>query len=121
MKGATTSGGTRIGRPAALSMIAHWVTARTRTLPSSPTNSMWRSNRAPLGASPDPGAAGQRLAIEGGAEVIDLVPHHDPDIIVLVRGVGDAVPMRQRDFLDPLHPDGIVDVAKLVDVLGARR
>jgi hypothetical protein len=29
--------------------------------------------------------------------------------------------MGHRDLLDPLHPNGIVDVAELVDVLGAGR
>ena len=40
--------------------------------------------------------------------------------IVLVGGVGDAAPVGHGDGLHPLHPDGIVDVAKLVDVLGPR-
>ena len=50
--GSATSFGTLIGRPLARSMIAQVVLARTRGLPSSPTNSTWRSKRAPLGASP---------------------------------------------------------------------
>src|SRR5262245_2864407 len=46
--------------------------------------------------------------------------HHDPDIVVLVLYVGDAVPMGQGDFLDPLHPYRIVDMAELVDCVGGR-
>ena len=53
-----------------------------------------------------------------GAQIIDLVPHHDPEVSVLVRRVGDRIPMRDRDLLDPLHPHRIVDVPELVDVLG---
>src|SRR5690606_2325243 len=50
-KGATTAPVTRRGRPLALSRSAHTVRARTCTRPSSPVNSMYRSNFAPCGAS----------------------------------------------------------------------
>ncbi len=33
-------------------------------------------------------------------------------------GIGHRIPMRHRDRLNPLNPHRIVDVAKLVDVLG---
>ena len=53
------------------------------------------------------------------AEIIDLMAHHDPIIGLLVGCRRDVVPMGDRDLLDPLHPDRIVDVPELVDVLGA--
>src|SRR5690606_17539686 len=49
--GAITAPVTRRGRPLALSSSAHIVRARTCTRPSSPVNSMKRSNFAPCGAS----------------------------------------------------------------------
>ena len=101
-------------------MIAQVVRARTRGLPSSPMNSTWRSKRAPLGASPTQVRAGHRLAGADGAQIIDLVPGHDPDIGVDMLGRRDRVPVRGRHVLDPAHPGGIVDVAELVNVLGPR-
>ena len=68
----------------------------------------------------DPGPGGDPVAGESGAEIIDLVAHHDPIISVLVRRVGDRFPVRDRDLLDPLHPHRIVDVPELVDVLPPR-
>ena len=100
-------------------MIAQSVRARTHGFPSGPMNSMWRSNRAPLRRFADPGPSDDSVALAGGAQIIDLVAHHDPMICVLVRRIGDAVPMRHRDLLDPLHPHRIVDVPELVDVLGS--
>src|SRR5215203_6611847 len=73
-----------------------------------------------LGGLADPGPSGQHLALEGGAEIVDLVPNHDPDIVVLMGRIGDAVPMGQSDFLNPLDPDRIVDVAELIDRFGRR-
>ena len=58
------------------------------------------------------------IAFESGAQVIDLVPDHDPEISVLVGLRSDGFPMCNRDLLDPLNPDRIVDVPKFVDVLG---
>ena len=118
--GAATSGGTRSGRPVALSRIAQVVLARTRGLPSSPMNSTWRSKRAPLRRLADPGAPGHRLAGADRAQIIDLVPGHDPDIGLDMLGRRDRVPVRGRHVLDPAHPGGIVDMAELVDVLGLR-
>ena len=119
-KGAATSGGTRNGRPVALSRIAQVVLARTRGLPSSPMNSTWRSKRAPFGASP---TQVRPVTVSPGptrAQIVDLVADHDPDIGVDMLGRRDRVPVRGRDVLDPAHPGGIVDVAELVDVLGRR-
>ena len=118
--GAATSGGTRSGRPLALSRIAQVVRARTRTLPSSPTNSTWRSKRAPFGASP---TQVRPVTVSPGptrAQIVDLVPGHDPDIGVDMGRRRDRVPVRRRHVLDPAHPGGIVDVAELVDVPGPR-
>ena len=84
-------------------------------------NSMKRSKRAPCGASPTQVRAVIRSPSNGGTQIIDLVPHHDPEISVLVRRVRYRIPMRDRDLLDPLHPYGIVDVPELVDVLARRR
>ena len=69
----------------------------------------------------DPGSPDQAVAFIGGAQIIDLVPDHDPEVGVVVGRVADGMPVRHRDRLNPLHPDGIVDVAELVDVLGTRR
>src|SRR3546814_4265384 len=66
----------------------------------------------------DPGARGHRLAGAERAQIVDLVPHHDPDIDMLVALRRGGVPMRGRDLLNPLDPDGIVDMAKLVDGVG---
>src|SRR6476469_326070 len=41
---------------------------------------------------PGPGAGSQPLAFKRGAQVIDLVPYHDPEIILLMGGVGNAPP-----------------------------
>src|SRR5688572_8311467 len=54
-----------------------------------------------LGRLADPRPAGHHLAFERGAKIVDLMPHHDPDEVVLMLGRGDAVPMGQRHFLDP--------------------
>ena len=103
-------------------MIAQLVLARTQTFPSSPTNSTWRSKRAPLRRLADPGPADQPVAVEGRAQIIDLVPDHDPEIGVVMRRVGRReCQCATAIVLDPLHPDRIVDVAELVDVLGSRR
>src|SRR3546814_3809874 len=66
----------------------------------------------------DPGARGHRLAGAERAPIVDLVPHHDPDIDMLVALRRGGVPMRGRYLLNPLDPDGIVDMAKLVDGVG---
>src|SRR3546814_5029548 len=42
----------------------------------------------------------------------------DPDIGVLVALWRRGVPMRGRNLLNPLDPDGVVDVAELVDGVG---
>src|SRR5947209_2640557 len=65
----------------------------------------------------DPGAGGDPLTLKGRAQIVDLVPHYDPVILILVRRIGDRIPMRDGDLLDPLHPHRIVDVPQLVDVL----
>ena len=49
------------------------------------------------------------------------MPHHDPDIGVLMRLRRGRLPMPRRDLLDPLDPDRIVDMAELVDAIGRRR
>ena len=67
----------------------------------------------------DPGSPDQAIAFIGGAQIIDLMPHDDPEEGVVVRRVADRVPMRHRDRLNPLDPYGVVDVAELVDVLGS--
>src|SRR3546814_5986057 len=72
----------------------------------------------PLRLVGDPGARGHRLAGAESAQIIDLVPHHDPDIGVLVALWRRGVPMRGRNLLNPLDPDGVVDVAELVDGVG---
>src|SRR5688572_29114675 len=46
-----------------------------------------------------PGAGGDCLALQHGAEIVDLVADDDPDIIVLMGGVGDGPPVRGRDLL----------------------
>ena len=115
--GAMTSGGTRIGRPLALSMIAQWVRARTQHFAVLADEFHVPVEPRALGRLADPGPRDDPVALEGGAEIVDLVPHDDPEISVLVLRVGDAAPMRHRDLLDPLHPHRIVDVAELVDVL----
>ena len=73
------------------------------------------------GGLADPGSARNAIAFERGAQVIDLVPHNDPEISVVVRGIADGVPVGDGDCLNPLDPDRIVHVAELVDVLGLRR
>src|SRR5205085_7126744 len=65
-----------------------------------------------------PGPRGQPLALQRGAQIVDLVPDNDPEIGVLVLCLGNAGPMGDGDLLHPLHPDGVVDVAEHVDVLG---
>src|SRR5574338_1319499 len=45
-----------------------------------------------LGRIADPGAGGDAVALERRTQIIDLVPHHDPDVPLLVRRVGDAPP-----------------------------
>ena len=67
----------------------------------------------------DPGPGKQAVAVEGRAQIVDLVPDHDPEVGVVMRRVADGVPVRHGDRLDPLHPDRIIDVAELVDVLGS--
>src|SRR3546814_5777089 len=52
------------------------------------------------------------------AQIIDLVPHHDPDIGVPMRLRRRGIPMAGRDLLDPLDPHRIVDMAELVDGVG---
>ena len=90
MNGATTSARNADRPPERLVDDRPLGPARERTaLPSSPTNSMCRSNRAPLRRLADPGPGGDPVALERGAQIIDLVPHHDPEISVLVRRVGD--------------------------------
>ena len=119
--GAITSGGTRSGRPLALSRIAQVVFARTRTLPSRADELDMAVEPRALGRLADPGASGHRLAGADAAQIVDLVPDHDPDIGVDMRRIGDRRPMRGRHVLDPAHPGRIVDVAELVNVLGAER
>ena len=84
-KGATTSGGTRIGRPDALSMIAQWVCARTHGFPSGAGELDVAVEPRALRRLADPGPRRDPVAVERGAEIIDLVPHHDPVISILVR------------------------------------
>ena len=62
---------------------------------------------------------GNPITFEGGAQIIDLVPDHDPVISVPMLLRRHRVPVRHCDLLNPLHPDRIVDVPQLVDVLGA--
>src|SRR5688572_31064265 len=71
----------------------------------------------PLRRFADPGPAGHRLAGADGAQIVDLVPDHDPDISVDMGLRRDRAPVRRRHVLDPAHPGGIVDMAELVDVL----
>jgi hypothetical protein len=121
MNGATTCGGTRIGRPVARSRIAQTVRARTQVFPSLTLSSTKRSKRAPPGSVADPGAGGDPVAFASRAQIVDLVPDHDPEIGVVMLPGGDRAPVRDRDLLNPLHPDGIVDVPELVDVFGKSR
>src|SRR3954451_19918093 len=72
-----------------------------------------------LGRLADPAPGDDAVALVRRAQVIDLVPHHDPEVIVLVRGIGHRFPVRYGDLLDPLYPDGIVHMPELVDMLGA--
>src|SRR5262249_8674766 len=51
-----------------------------------------------------PGSRGDPVALESGTQIVDLVPHHDPEVRVLVVGIGDAAPMCDGDLLHPLHP-----------------
>src|SRR3546814_19344699 len=67
----------------------------------------------PLRLVGDPGARGHRLAGAESAQIIDLVPHPDPDIGVLVALWRRGVPMRGRNLLHPLDPDGVVALAEL--------
>src|SRR5258708_26137626 len=41
----------------------------------------------------DPSAGNDPLTFEHGAQIIDLVPYHDPEIIVLMPGIGDPPAM----------------------------
>ncbi len=107
-----------MGRPVDLSIIAHIVRARTQALPSAPVNSTKSVEARSPGRFADPGSGGDDIAFVGGAQVIDLVPDHDPEISGIVLGRGDRPPVGDRDILYPLHPDRIVDVAELVDVFG---
>src|SRR3546814_20086741 len=52
----------------------------------------------------DPGARGHRLAGAERAQIVDLVPHPDPDIDKLVALGTGGVPMRDRGLLKPLAP-----------------
>ncbi len=68
----------------------------------------------------DPAARCDLLSGFDIAAVIDLVAHHEPDEARAVLGTRHRIPMRGGDVLDPLHPDGIVDVTHDIDVLGQR-
>jgi len=68
----------------------------------------------------DPGPRGHPFAGAERAQIVDLVPHDDPDIGVPVRLRRRRIPMAGRDLLDPLDPDRIVDMAELVDAFGRR-
>ena len=68
-------------------------------------------------ATCDPGSSGDPVVLERGAQVIDLMPYHDPVIRILVRRVRHGVPVRDRYLLDPLNPHCIVHVPELIDVL----
>src|ERR1043165_1850060 len=65
-----------------------------------------------------PGAGGHGLTFPDIAAIVDLVAGDDPDIGVEMLGHGVARPMFGRDLFHPLHPDGIVHMAKAVDMLG---
>src|SRR5579864_506453 len=65
------------------------------------------------------GSGSDQIAHVSRAQIIDLMPHHDPMIGLLQIFPSDCFPMRDRHLLDPLHPDRIVDMAELVDVLGS--
>src|SRR5689334_17809871 len=71
-----------------------------------------------LGRVADPGAAGHGLAGEDRAQIVNLVADHDPDVAVDMLGRGDGVPVGGGHVLDPAHPDRIVDMAELVNVVG---
>ena len=102
-------------------MIAQLVRARTQTSHRCPVNSTRRSKRAPFGASPTHVRPMHPITFKGGAQIIDLMPSHDPEIGLVVRRISDCMPMRDGDGLYPLDPDRIVDVTELVDVLGQRQ
>ena len=115
--GAATSGGTRSGRPLALSRIAQVVLARTLTLPSLADELDMPVEARALRRLADPGPAVTRLA---GADAradnrsrAGSRPRHRASTCSRRR---DCVPVRGRHVLDPAHPGGIVDVAELVDL-----
>ncbi len=68
----------------------------------------------------NPSVSGNALPGSDIAAVINLVPRHDPEIGGDMFRRGNSLPMRCRHILNPPHPDSIVDVAKLVNVVWLR-
>ena len=69
-----------------------------------------------LGFALDPTAGRDAFARRNIAAVVNLVPRHDPMISRDMFRRGNRLPMRRRHFLNPPDPDGIVDMAKRVNV-----
>ena len=71
-----------------------------------------------LGFALNPTAGRDAFTRRNIAAIVNLVPRHDPMISRDMFRRGNRLPMRRRHVLNPPHPDGIVDMAKRVDVRG---
>lgn len=71
-----------------------------------------------FGRAINPGLSGHAFARRDITAIIDLVPDHDPEVLRIVFWPCSGVPMRGGDILHPLHPDSVVDMPELINVLG---
>lgn len=64
----------------------------------------------------DPCSGDDPVSEHGRPLVIDLVPHHHPEQLCLIRGGGVGGPMRNGGVLHPAHVGNVVHVPELIDI-----
>ena len=68
----------------------------------------------------NPSIGGNAFACSNIPAVVNFVPGHDPEIGRDMFRRGNRLPVRCRHVLNPPHPDGVVNVAELVNVIWLR-